>query len=195
MDQETRPETIARWTILMMQETRITWPVFATNVIARYYARTPKPARRIEFKTVGEVFAVAKVNGTRLERMVKPGASSHLWSELEESWVMELPGRYYIGCRRDLARRYDLLDVQLPSSAPNSDPGLWAALSRSFASSIEAVVPVLADHVINEKDERHLPGAIEVITQHIAAAEGLRARMIEELAALDSAGKAAERGS
>lgn len=177
LSQETRTETIFRHTNRQIHETRCTWQTFAMRVVDEYHARVPAEARSVIFKVEGDMFRVAATNTQRLHRYMEMDADTRMPVEIEEAWVQALIEPYRTECVRDLARRYGLLDVPIPSITGVSDVQGVSRLSREFGETLESMAPMLDDTRIDAADLPLIPEAMRQLDEMIAAAIAIKARL------------------
>lgn len=175
--QETRSETIFRHTNEMLHVTRTSMASFAQQVVENYHDEVPSEARCVEFKMDGDMFRVATTNAQKLHRYMEQEVSARLPVDLEESWVRALCEPYRTECRRELAKRYGLLDVSLPSPLFYSDIETVSRLTKEVGEALVAIAPALADADIDFADAQHLPAALKEIEDVISAALSLKARL------------------
>ncbi len=177
---ETRTETLFRHTREMMRGTGCSMQTFATRVMEHYHAAVPEPARVVDFKTSGDLFRAAQTNAQRLARYMDPAVNVRLPVDLEESWVAALGEPHGSACRRDLAHRYGLLDVPQPGNAV-SDMQSVSRLTKELGEALEAISPALDNGRFGPEDASVLPNAIAELDDVLAAAQGLRARLVAVL--------------
>lgn len=186
--QETRSETIFRHTNAMLHVTRTSMSSFAQQVVENYHDEVPPEARCVEFKMDGDMYRVATTNAQKLHRYMEHEVNARLPVDLEESWVRALCEPYRTECRRELARRYGLLDVSVPSPLFITDIETTSRLMKEVGEALVAISPALADSEINVEDARHLPAALKEIDDVISAAHSLRARLVRAQESITSAG-------
>lgn len=186
---ESRSATIFRHTRAMQQATGCSMQTFAARVIEHYHAAVPQHLRDITFKSGGDVYRDAQTNAQHLARWMNPDESTRMPVDIEESWVAGLGEPFAAACRRDLARRYGLLDVPVMES--QSDLAAVGTLTQRLGEVLRTVSPALAgDNEINARDLEHLPGIKQAIDSLVAAALGLKHRVSRVARAARSRGDA-----
>lgn len=173
---ETRVETLARHFELLQRATGCSKKTFAVRLVEHYHATVPPPRRLLHFQTGGDAARDAQTNAQMIAQWIDRDASRHFPAEAEESWVAALGEPFAADCRRDLARRYGLLDVPVMES--QSDLAAVGTLTQRLGEVLRTVSPALAgDNEINARDLEHLPGIKEAIDSLVAAALGLKHRV------------------
>lgn len=106
---------------------------------------------------------------------------------LEEACVFTLPEPYGWRARRELAMRLGFLGVEVPKGESDVTTGLdgMARLSQEFTSTLDALVPMLANGTLDSGDAHHLSTFTQAIDGLTARAQGLKALAIRKVLGAD----------
>lgn len=182
---ETRSECIWRHTQAMRLQGRHKMTVFAAAVAERYQQLVPEGARTVSFlrDEFGGFTGRAAAIWNQLTRMMDPDVDcTRMPCDLEEAWVDCLAEPFRAACVQDLAGRYGLLPVPIPTGPQASQDLLkTSALIREFAATVEALAPIVADGRIDATDVPLLPGALRDLDGLLTHGAALRAAMTEQL--------------
>lgn len=173
---ETRSGAIFRHTRAMLHASGCSLQTFSHRVVEQYHARVPEHLREVTFKTSGDLFRAAQTNAQHLSRWMNPDFEARMPVDMEEAWVAGLGEPYAKACRRDLARRYGLLDVPVMESG-ECDIAAVGTLTARFSDVLLSVAPTMADGKIDTADLDHLPAALQELDNLCAAAVALRNRI------------------
>jgi hypothetical protein len=173
---ETRSATIFRHTRAMQRATGCSMQTFSARVIEHYHAHVPEHMREIVFKVGGDVFRDAQTNAQHLSRFMDPDTATRLPVDLEESWVAALGGEFLADCRRDLARRYGLLDVPVMES--DCDVAALGNLTRELGEVLKAIGPTLDDGRFTAADIKFLPAIERELDDLCGAAVAMKNRVV-----------------
>lgn len=177
VDGETRSQTIERHTRRQFHELRVSWQTFAEVVVQRYHDLVPERCRDIDFDLGGDLFVRAKRNAKRLQRFLEQDATTRMPVDIEEAWVLSLAEPYRGDCKRELARRYGLLDVPLPDLRRLDSVRSLADVTCEFGAVLSGLSPALSDFRVTREDLPHVDAAIPHLQSLIASAEGLLAQL------------------
>lgn len=168
---ESRADTVIRHVKAYIFECPVTREAYADNVREVCSLLYPEPSTRpIKFHELedhgGNSAAMLKAND-QLVRRILDGEVKML-ANVEELLVFPLPPERRIACARELSERFGLVAAPAPQSTAGSAAMDLARLLKSTAEAIEAIAPMMADGVI---DERDAPLAKKALTR-ITAAQG-----------------------
>ncbi|WP_428383601.1 hypothetical protein [Nevskia ramosa] len=171
--QETRTEAVVRFVRDALHTNRISETTFAMHVVERYHESVPAAGRIIQFRTEGDPFVCATANKQRLFRMLDPQfTDSRLPADLEEAIVNALPPTQFAACRRELARRYGLMDVEIPTAGDALRT--VGQFTSALGAAMSAIAPIVADGSVDHADRPHIAEALHKIADLIAQGESLR---------------------
>jgi len=165
---ETRSMTVIKHVNDLILSEKVSEGTFADDVKNIYHLRVQdKKFRVVKFHEGGDTFEDMKANAQLLFRMMK----SHVKfpCDLEESVVLALPEERQRNLKAELAARYDLLAAPIPHNNPEDNVFSLAVLLKTTGSTIEALAPVIADGVIDEKDLPHAKTALTEINKTVAS--------------------------
>lgn len=169
---EPRTITIRRVVEEYLRETSTSEDTYADNVKLWYHKLVPHPNRRVlKFHETGDTGADLEANGQLLGRCLRKNAV-RFPADLEEAVVMALPERYRFPLVRELSARYGLLAVPIPESGNTKHTATQLQkLMDGFGKSIEALAPVVADGVVDDKDLKAARAALPKLEQLLAEVE------------------------
>lgn len=170
--QETRSEVIHRHTARMFHETRCSREAFGQGVVENYHRLVPPAAREIQFKTEGDFFHCAKINAQKLMRYVDDRVNARMPVDLEEAWVLALSEPYRADCLHDLARRYGLLAVPVPTDGATALQSM-SSVTREFGQACEAIAPIIANGSFGPEDVEFAEKAERELEDLITSATGM----------------------
>lgn len=174
---ETRSDVIWRHVAKMARQTADSIEDYSEDVLRVWLERTPLSARRMDFVKDGPVYERMRTNGKKIRRWMSPDSPGRPSIDVEEALVYALPEPYRSNCRRELARRYDLLDVPVPDCAHTTALENMASFTSEVGLVFQRLSPVLSDGNIGKNDREFIPAAITELQNLVAAAEGLMLRL------------------
>lgn len=164
-----------------LRERGISEARFADRLVETYFTAVPEGYRQVPLAMVpreGSADQFAKIQASNLRAFQRwRRRDVRIPLELEEAWVQALEEPFRGRCKFDLCARHGVLPVLLDVDA-DVDVERIAQFMESEADVIRALVPLLADGVINEADKAGAPEAQQKIARAIADLAGL-ARRIE----------------
>lgn len=177
LQQESRAETIFRHTQDMFQKSRTSMETFAMKVVDNYLEFLDAEHRSVEFKEDGDLFRRVATNAQKLRRYMDAGVNARLPVDLEEAWVLALDDPFQTDCIHDLAERYGLMPVRVPTDQSITDLETVGDLGKEFGEALTSVSQMMDDGQFTPDDAAHLDSAVKEINDLIACATGLRARI------------------
>ena len=174
---ELRSEVIFRHVRRMVRETGVSIEDYSEDVLRVWLERTPVGARAADFREAGPVYDRMGSNGQKIRRWMNPEVAARPSVDVEEPLVYALAEPYRADCRRDLARRYALLDVALPAEPENdhvTDIAAMGDVAMEFGELMRSLASILDDGVIDAADAPRVPHAVEECEKLIAKAMVVR---------------------
>lgn len=172
---ELRTEVIFRHLRRLVRETGVSVEDYSEDVLRVWMERTSAEARISghDFRVTTPVFDRMSANGQKIRRWMSSEIKARPSIDVEECLVLGLPEPYQSDCRRDLARRYGLMDVPLPDEAGGdhvSDIAAMGDMAMRFGGLMQALAPILDDGQIDGKDAPLIPHAMDECEKLIAKA-------------------------
>lgn len=153
---------------------------FADDVKCIYHDVVCDAADRVvQFHEGGDVSKILAANAQLLFRMLK-GRVKFL-ADLEEPVVMALPEPYQSDCKTELAARYDMLPVYASNIRPERSVNNVSRLLRETSDVVDALAPMLADGVIDEKDRPLAKRGLKEIQEAMAVLVELNGQILKIL--------------
>lgn len=171
---EPRSHTIGRHVRDALRHSGLTELAFATAVVEAYHSRVALHERGVEFHsgtTVDQMLDAQRANAQLLRRML--AGQVRMPVDMEEAVVLSLPEPYRRRLLSELAGRYGLLAVPMPSDDAVKQHQALADLSREFGEAIERLAPMLADGHIDASDAALAPAALRELHDLAATTQGL----------------------
>jgi len=150
---QSRSQVIIGFVQQLLLERRMSKTTFADDVKTIYHQRTEPEHRAISFHEGRDAFNDMKLNAQLLFRMLE--ADQHdvrLAADIEEAVVLALPEPYQSDCKTALASRYDMLPVYASHIKPEKSVCNISHFLRESSDTLDALSPMLADGVIDERD-------------------------------------------
>ena len=145
---------------------------FFLGVAQRYRKSIPEGAQRV-FLSKYEIDSGEWVEGVkqRMRRWITIGETGNIPADFIDPWLLELPEPYQSESRHAIYTLYGFLAVPIPKS----DRALadMAKLLHDQSESVQAMIPIVADNIIDHKDKPHAKKAITALLSLITTATGI----------------------
>lgn len=145
---------------------------YAQNVAETYNARVRPEHREIDFKADGDPIKCIEANAQKVARYFDPAVNARLPVDLEEACVLALPEPFRGRCLADLAARYGLLAVPIPTGE-SADARKVAQMMTECGEAVTELVPCIEDGAIGPEDGPRLHAAARQLLELMAAAADL----------------------
>lgn len=161
---------------------------FADRVADHYLEHTSEEHRRVPLKPllgdISQISAAQKANRQTVDRYIK-GEVKTFPCDLEEAWVAALQAPFQDEALRLLSARHGLLAAK--ARAPGEALESLSDATHAFSAFLGGMAPIVADGVIDERDQPHLKSALEELADLQAAMASIQSQLT---AALPGKGKA-----
>lgn len=180
--QPSRPAILMEITARAVRETRAGVVGFADRVADLYLSTVASEHRRVAFRpVVGDIEQASnaqKANRQTVDRYIK-GEVKSFPADLEEAWVLSLPEPYQAEALTALAARYGLLAAKARS--PREALESVSETTRAFSTFLASLAPIIADGVIDARDQPHLKPALSELAELQAALASMQAQLTAAL--------------
>lgn len=182
-----RPALLMEITERAVRATRGGVIAFADRVADGYLESVPVEQQRAKIKPmtgdIGQITAAQKANRQTIDRYIK-GDVKAFPADLEEAWVKALPEPFQTEALREMSARYGLLAARISTGA--SPLATMGDVSHIIGELMKCMAPIVADGVIDARDQPHLKPALAAV----ADAQAFLASLHSQLAAALPDGRA-----
>ncbi|KAF1045632.1 hypothetical protein [Xylophilus sp.] len=155
---------------------------FADRVADIYLTTVPVDQQRVKFRPmvgdIQQISAAQKANRQTVDRLIK-GEVLSFPIDLEDAWVLALPEPHQADALRMLSGRLGLLPAKARS--PREAMESVADATRAYADFIARMAPIMADGVIDSRDQPYLKPALTELADLQAALASLQAQLTAAL--------------
>lgn len=174
-DEETRSQTIIRYTQMYMRNTGTSMPTMASLIAEEYLNSTKQSHRMVKFHSGGDAHADMRANAQVIRRFIE--GEHRLPCDLEESWVRALPDPYRTQLIGQLNARYGLLAVRMPQHIQEAHASGLARLMKDTGEAAEVVAQMLGNNKFGPEDMGRYNDAMRELDDVIVAAIELKNRI------------------
>jgi len=150
---------------------------FSETLMSRYHALVPEGRRAVEFNTSPAVEKRFGANGKKVGRYLSPAENALLPADLVPAWIESMPDPERGQMLKDVCRLLGSLYVPIPLGDANTDPAHLGRISREFADTVQALVPIVADNRVDEQDLPFIPEAIRQCDELVGAVLATKATL------------------
>lgn len=177
-----RPTALMEITARAVLATREGVVGFADRVAEHYLATVPADQQRVTFRPmvgdIAQISAAQKANRQTVDRYIKGDVKSFP-SDLEDSWVQALPEPFRDEALRMLASRHGLLAAKARS--PREALESLSDATHAFSGFLGRMAPIVADGVIDDRDQPFLKPALTELADLQATLASLQAQLTNAL--------------
>lgn len=155
---------------------------FADRVAEIYLTTVPAEHQRVTFRPmvgdIQQISAAQKANRQTVDRLIK-GEVKSFPLDLEDAWVLALPEPHQAEALRMLSGRMGLLPAKVRS--PREALESVADATHAFSDFLGHMAPIVADGVIDERDQPYLKPALAELADLQATLASIQAQLTAAL--------------
>jgi len=180
--QPSRSAALMELTARAVRDTRDGVVGFADRVADHYLENTAEEHRRVPLKPllgdINQISAAQKANRQTVDRYIK-GEVKTFPCDLEEAWVAALQPPFRDEALSLLSGRHGLLAAKARS--PREALESLSDATHAFSDFLGRMAPIVADGVIDERDQPYLKPALAELAELQAAMASIQAQLTAAL--------------